>query len=155
MPKRQHSEITSDKMDIDMDLALRPGGQPRDLEGKDNRYIPDPENLMDDWLLSLRETKKQQDPSSGSRANKAWNIRRRLHPLKEEKDRSGSWSYSRTQAQRKWVDQTKAPLVKKASGMTLNDRTFPSEFGEVWISSIYRNYWLRDDTQGFLAELSR
>ncbi|KAG4426914.1 hypothetical protein IFR05_017603, partial [Cadophora sp. M221] len=126
MSKRQHAKITMDNH-VDLDH---------------------PENLMDNWFISSKETKKQRD-SQEPRDRRAWEARRALHPIPKGKVQ-GWWQYSRKSRQRKWTvrrnDQHK--LSRKTSGLTLDEsmRSFPIEFGDFEISWIYRDYWVCGDT---------
>ncbi|KAK0111217.1 hypothetical protein ONS95_001591 [Cadophora gregata] len=153
MPKRQHAEINMDNR-LDLDRELRPQKQLR-IQGASSKIPTDFENLMDNWLISARETKKQRN-SPEKRDQQAWKARRALHPLSKEKDQGG-WDYFTKPEQRVWAvrrkDQNK--LSKKTRSLTLQEKScsFPTEFGDYEISSLYREYWVYGDTNDFLRKL--
>lgn len=157
MSKRQRTE---NKMDpINLDRELRPQKQQR-VDGASDKIHTDPENLMDNWLISARETRRQRD-SLEPRDRRAWEARRGLHPLPKGKIQWW-WQYTRNGKQRKWTvrrnDHHKLTLSRKASGLTLDEQSrcsFPSEFGDLEISWIYRDYWVGGDKQDFLDTLYR
>ncbi|KAH9211836.1 hypothetical protein DL95DRAFT_464531 [Leptodontidium sp. 2 PMI_412] len=153
MSKRQHAEITMDNH-VDLDRELRPQKQQR-VQGASDKIPTDPENLMDNWFISSKETRKQRD-SQEPRDRRAWEARRALHPIPKGKVQWW-WQYSRKSRQRKWTvrrnDQHK--LSRKTSGLTLDESTciFSIEFGNFEISWIYRDCWVCGDKQEFLDKL--
>ncbi|KAI9050311.1 hypothetical protein LZ554_005478 [Drepanopeziza brunnea f. sp. 'monogermtubi'] len=142
--KRQHTEMTMDNT-IDLDRELRLRKQQR-VEGASEKIPTDPDNLMDNWLISSLETKSQRN-SREPTDREAWEARRNLHPLLPKTQ--WSWQYTGGQ-QRNWV------VSKETNSLTLNEQSpcsFSSELGDVGISEIYREYWLCGDIQKFLATL--
>ena len=155
MPKRLHAETMDNQ--VDLDLELRPQKKQQRVPGASDKIPTDPENLMDNWFISLKETIKQRY-SQEPRDRRAWEARRHLHPMPKGKVQWG-WQYSRRSKQRKWTvrrnDQPK--LIRKTSSLNLNESTpsFPIEFGDFEISWIYRDCWVCGDTQDFLEKLYR
>ncbi|CZT09299.1 uncharacterized protein RAG0_14097 [Rhynchosporium agropyri] len=141
-----------DKEIVDLDNELWP--QKR-LRAPDEKIPTDPANLMDNWFISSKETKRQRD-SKDPRERRAWEARRDLHPLSKEKVQWW-WKYSRKSRQRKWTvsrnEQHKSS--RKTSNLTLNEPTssFPIEFGNFEISWIYRDCWVCGDTREFLNRI--
>lgn len=137
---------------VDLDHQLCPHKR---MLGASDKIPTDPNNLMDNWFISSKETKRQRD-SREPRDRKAWDLRRALHPISKDKV-LGSWQYSRKSKQRKWVaphsDQQK--LSRKTSGLSLNEstRSFPIEYGDMDISWMYRDFWVQGDSQEFLNKL--
>ncbi|KAG4427972.1 hypothetical protein IFR05_016542, partial [Cadophora sp. M221] len=155
MSKRQHAEFSMDSH-IDLDRELRPQKQQR-VQGASGKIRTNPENLMDNWFISSKETTKQRGTQE-PRDRRAWAARRALHPIPKEKVQ-WCWQYSRKSRQRKWTvrrnDQHN--LSRKTSGLTLDEsmRSFPIEFGDFEISWIYRDYWVCGDTLEFFDKLYR
>lgn len=154
MSKRQHDKITMDTH-LDLDRELRPQKQQR-VQGASSKIPTDPENLMDNWYISAKETRKQRD-SPEPRDRRAWEARRALHPIPKGKVQWW-WQYSRKSRQRKWTvrrnDQHK--LSRKTSSLALEETSYnlPIEFGDLEISWIYRDYWVCGDTKEFLEKLN-
>ncbi|KAL2065589.1 hypothetical protein VTL71DRAFT_3259 [Oculimacula yallundae] len=154
MPKRQHTDITMDNNQVDLDEELSPQKRRR-ASGATEKIPTDPANMMDNWFITSRETKRQRH-SKEPRDRRAWEARRALHPLNKEKVQWW-WQYSRKSKLRKWNvrrnEQHK--LSRKTSNLTLNEntRSFPIEFGDLEISWIYRDCWVCGDTQEFLNRL--
>ncbi|KAI6707973.1 hypothetical protein JHW43_009499 [Diplocarpon mali] len=104
---------------IDLDQELRPRKQQR-VEGAGGKIHIDEANLMDNWLISSRETGKQRT-SADTRDQQAWKARRALHPMPKGQI-EWWWHYSEDGKQRTWapgrLDRTKSILTRDTSGLS-------------------------------------
>lgn len=159
MSKRQRSESGES---IDLDKELRPRKQHRTLPIRGVKA--DPENLMDNWYISSRDSGNQKTSKERWEKN-AWDARRRLPQDSADPRRvAGRWEYTPDETMRRWVDAPLAPphrynirgLTKGARSLALNqvsNPAFAAERGDKEISRIYREFWVANDKDGFLETL--
>jgi hypothetical protein len=159
MSKRQRSESGES---IDLDKELRPRKQHRSLPTKGVKT--DPENLMDNWYLSSRDSGNQKTSKERYEKN-AWEARRHLpQDLSNIRGVAGRWEYTTDETMKRWVDASLSSqnrynmrgLTKGARNLaltTVSNPPFPAEKGDREISRIYREFWVANDKDGFLETL--
>lgn len=132
---------------IDLDKALRRRHQ-RTVEGASDSITTDPDNIMDNWLVSTNEMRRQKDSLSKDRHERAqWESRENLNPGRYSL--TGTWRYSKNKNQKSWK-----PSGRRVRGNIGAAKRFPAYRGDITFSEIYR-LWLEDRKQEFLNTLYR
>jgi hypothetical protein len=108
----------------------------------------DPENIMDNWLASSRESGKQKD-SHDPYEKAAWDARKALDSV-DIRQKSGMWVYNEHETERHWVEATSSYTEAEKAGYR---KAFPAKKGQKEISRLYREHWLSNDKKGFLDAL--
>jgi hypothetical protein len=150
-----HSKSTL-KEDINIDTKLRPREKQRPTSSSDKYEVyPDPDNVMDNWLLSSRKLKMERTSKKEIKRN-AWMERKALDP-----PYAGMWQFStHNNNKRAWVKPETQGLDHQFNQQTnrvtvvdtINGDFFDEEKNRD-VLGIYQQFWLRGDKQCFFNSL--
>jgi hypothetical protein len=154
IPSR-HSKSTRNE-GLNIDIKLRPRKKQRLTNSGDKYEVhPDPDNVMDNWLLSSRKLKMERTSKKEIKRN-AWMARKALDP-----PYAGMWQFSTDNSnERTWVKPQSQGLDhqfdQQTNQVTLVDTINGDFFDEEEnreVLNIYQQFWLRGDKQGFFNTL--
>lgn len=134
---------------IDLDERLRP--QRREQVLPAGAIKTDVENMMDNWLVSSRESRLQRT-SALPQERAAWKARKAFDPS-EVCHMPGRWKYSKAPPEKVWVNHNLSSRWASVPDVVLDRASspvYPAHDGDEEISWIHQDYWIGNNKEAFL-----